>query len=381
MIAVFAPAMPADHPRLSERIAVPLSERGHDVTIIACAPLGGQRPSNLKIVEMPGRERLGRISGVLRASRHLLRSPDVSVVICGGIEAWFVAVLLKPMRKWKVAFDSSEDYPAAIRSWSSGRLGQEFLAGIVRTVLVILSYATDVVVLSRRTNRTQFPGAGTTLFLANHVPGTRYLLPAHSVPAFRLVDEPLRIVSAGLFSVERGANVLDKALQLLDHQLPENSIELDFVGRFVTLEADEYLATLARHPVIARVSHVPWEPYESLMLSRLSTNHLGLALFQPVNDNNRNPMPNKVFDYMARGVVPIAPVWANELSETVLATHAYMVDTSSPEAIADAIFTAFSEESDRVARARAGIRLSWTLASTDFVSELESVVGLSPDPI
>ncbi len=326
-VLMLGPRYPHDHPRFDRIIG----------TIIGEIP-------GVEVRRVSLGEGLNTTWGVARSVvstlRNLLRSRR-NVVVAGGLETWLLAVLLRPWHQGPVAFDAAEDYASERPLGMSGRLGPCSRLAVARMIRT-LARRSDLIILSRGGLSASYPGCQ-TVFVPNVTPVT----PRTRI-APRRPDEPMRIISPGLHSEERGtpiqADAVDRALRLD----PSLKIELLLPGRYLDAVSEAAVRSLRqRWANRLRVEEPGWLPFEETM-ELVASAHVGLVTFQPWSANLRNPMPNKMFDYWSAGVPVIAPCWAGEVAAFV-SEHGggLLVETEDAEAVCDAMLTLHNNETLR----------------------------------
>lgn len=151
-------------------------------------------------------------------------------------------------------------------------------------------------------------------------------------------DKVILLLQGAGINVDRGAEEMVQAMKYL----PSNYLFVIVGGGDVF---DRLKRMIAEEQLEEKVKIVGKVPYEELINYTFQSD-LGLSLDKNTNLNYQFSLPNKLFDYINYQT----PVLTSNLTEIKKIVHAYeigwLIDSHSPQHIADTITTIFSDRGD-----------------------------------
>jgi len=207
----------------------------------------------------------------------------------------------------------------------------------------------DRLVDTTRTRARRFARLGRRVTVVQNLP------PLNLVPGTGPEHRPW-IVYTGLICRHRGVDVLLKAFATIAPRIPDARLRI--LGRFAPGEGLEDWTHdfLKRTGLESRVDFLGWIPTYQGMFQELASCSVGVVLFQPNWWNDYTNLPDKLFDFMATGLAVVASRFP-EMSRVVNETGCgWLVDPTSPEAVAAALERALTSPDECRARGEAGKR-------------------------
>jgi glycosyltransferase involved in cell wall biosynthesis len=364
----------AEDKRVFEKEARALADAGFDVVHVAPGFIGTEVRKGVRIEGY----RTGLPEGLLarvRQLRELYRAAeavDADVYHCNEVDSWCVGVLLKLLRRVKVVFDVHEHYPS---TFADRRVPGPLkpLAGLlIRAVFLILTPATDRIVLAKRTVAADFVGADDRQVLVQNFVPLRYDDPGRAGAK----NAELTAIHVGVINRWRGWPQMLDALSVT-----EQSWRIQFIGDFVGESDRGFWHTVEERGLQSRVEFLRWLPFDQ-MLAHVRAAHTGLIMFQPGIQNHVFALPHKMFDYMLAEVPVIAPAFATEVAEIVReADCGVLIDPRGHTALAKTLdFLAnHPEERQRLGnngRMAVVKRFNWEVEAEKLVSMYRSLARM-----
>jgi glycosyltransferase involved in cell wall biosynthesis len=163
------------------------------------------------------------------------------------------------------------------------------------------------------------------------------------------------LAMVGTLDANKGALVALDSLGLLREEFED--LRLLIVGNIRPSVGDAFRARLRSHGLEASVEFIDWLPYDRLV-ERIRSCRAGLALYQPTRRYGLLGPGNarKIFTYMHAGIPVIAPAFG-EVGAIVESTRCGLrVDTTDPQAVANAVRQLLLDEGGAVAMGLRGRR-------------------------
>jgi glycosyltransferase involved in cell wall biosynthesis len=322
----------AAHSPLDVRVVVKegaaLAAAGWRVRHLAPAPMAGSVPATAHGVEIEcfprrGRGWPARLLAIPALARRAAAS-RAAVLHASEPDSWLAAFLAARRTGARVVIDVHEHYPSRLDPRLPALL-RPVARALLRAFCRLAGHLSNAVVVAKDGLAADFGVPGRTVAVRNYAAPSP-VTPRHHEPG------PLRLAHLGALTRERGALVMLHALALCP---PETRLRL--IGRF-TDDSEPAFWELAKYLSLAdRIEHLGWLP-QAEALAALADCDVGLVLFQPGVENHRLALPHKLFDCMSASLPVIAPCFAEEVATIVRAAGCgTLVDTASPEAIAEAI--------------------------------------------
>ena len=131
---------------------------------------------------------------------------------------------------------------------------------------------------------------------------------------------------------------------------------IEIVGTFVDDSQADFERRVVELGLAERVRVEDWLPFDQAYQRVLGAD-IGLILFLPGQKNHNLALPHKMFDYMLAGLPVIAPNFAQEVVEIIKeADCGILIDSSSPDEIAQALDRLASDPQERQRLGRNGRR-------------------------
>ncbi|MDA7670551.1 glycosyltransferase family 4 protein [Verrucomicrobia bacterium] len=289
---------------------------------------------------------LGRLRNMLRALA-IVRLSGFDVLHCCEVEAWIVGVWHRLFnRHVKVVFDVHEVY--------SHYYCDRFLPAGTRTLGVvsirlffrIMTLWTDLLVFAKLGAQLDFRRIRCDcVFALNYVEKSRLQIRPNESDA----TSKWFAVHVGVFARERGWPQLLEALSLTKNR----GINVLLLGT-INEGKEELLKEARRLGVEECITIIEQVPYAEVF-DYLAKCTVGLMLYQPGFVNHVYAFPLKLYDYMAVGLPVIAPDFSLEVIPVIEEVgNGILVDSSSSQAIANALDKMFEERQEYEERGKRG---------------------------
>lgn len=274
--------------------------------------------------------RRDRLKGTLNAAIKLARTRNIDWLYCPDPDGAILATLLRPFHRAKIIFDVHEEYHGDLLSrWLGKRFGRLASHALIATLRVAVK-KTEILVGVNETVLSPYKhSAGVSLVVRNSAPQWF----ADDVPTEHVAPGALRIFHGKATATGGTDKVLD-ALQQLDTETevlmfpsPGSVDGSSYVPGFPQLVSERGLSNK-----VLCVDSVPHSGVPALMDScQVGMIAYGLEL-------GRASLPNRLFEYMARGLAIFAPSYS-PLIRDIIETHNIGItrDFEDADSIADGI--------------------------------------------
>jgi glycosyltransferase involved in cell wall biosynthesis len=326
--------------RVTYKEAVTLAEAGYAVAVFGMGSEDGPTVPGVKLVPIAPwttRSLLGRAMLLPALFKAVMRwRPDI--IVCHEPESASIGLIVKYLTGAKLHFDVHELYHESL-SFSMRPLIRPVVRGLATTLLRFLGRQVDwISVVSPAIRDFYLP-----LHKHKHVdiiynsPRPEEFPQCNQDP-----DGPIRICHEGNLSRNRGMIQMLQALAIATEQV---DLRLVLLGKVVLWEQALFDQTLESIGVGKIVEGPQWINYKTLGAA-IAESQIGIIAMQPT-PNNYLGLSNKLFNYMACGMPLIAP--RGSASADLIEKHdsGLVVDTTSPEDIADAMVTLITDVSLR----------------------------------
>jgi hypothetical protein len=235
---------------------------------------------------------------------------------------------------------------------------------------------TDLIILTRESFDSMWSGLETprvTVINTNHLQPPCASVPAELLAAYG--DRPT-LIHQGIFGDVRGSYQLLDAMQRIVAEIPDAVCIV--LGRYVYGDVEAYRDAIKKAGLQDAVILVDAVPFEEVP-AWISVARVGLILFQPGPMNHTLAMPHKLFDYMREGRPVVAPDFAVEVARIVReADCGILVDTASPEAIAEAALRLLRHPDEATRLGQNGRRLveakyNWRMDEERLIQAMEAL--------
>ena len=345
--------------RVFQKEARTLAAAGFDVVHLAPGDEPSRTVDGVRLeVYQAGRTLRARLLSMCRLYKRAA-TIDARVYHCNEVDSWLVGIALKLFRRTIVVFDVHEHYPSTFARQHGPRALRGVVEWLMRGAFRLLTPLTDYFVFAKETVAPDFPksqGRAITVLNCATLDGDREDDP----PVERAESDWVTAIHVGVFARERGWPELIEALRLCKSP----NLRVRIVGTCTDRSADEFRRAVSADDVKDRIEVTEWLPFEE-MYRALEQADIGLVLFQPGIQNHIFAMPHKMFDYMKARLAIIVPDFAVEVTPIVKeADCGILIDTSKPQAIADAMDRLVADKTLRTAygtRGRAAVfrRYNW----------------------
>jgi glycosyltransferase involved in cell wall biosynthesis len=367
-VLAVGPRFAADHPRFKQILVDALEANQRFVVERRLSPKR-QHEMTMRDMRIGGPFRL--LGWTFRSALAIAqRGRGADVVLLVGIESLPGALLFRPLFRYQVVFDASEDYSAVAQSLRFGALRSR----IVSTLLKTCSRGIDLVITSRSHLSSQYPHSRSSF-----LPNSSSWRIASQVPR-RTETDSFGVASIGILSAERGFPQLCQAIATLCTSCANQKVKLIMPGRVDDSESETALRELVLkcHEQLEIVAP-GWLPGHEVV-DLVGQAHVGIVSFLPTNNNNADPMPNKLFDYWSQGLPVIATNGTGDMARWIRECGGgCLVDPSVPAEIAAALEHYALDEAERYRAGQEGLQLAAGRFALDkiqieFVRIFEQVV-------
>lgn len=371
-IAIFTTAHPLDDVRVYSKFARSFLSHGYSLAWIGPAKsyFSGDsfRDGSISYDVYKSKSgRLARLLGMPRSAMRLARHRGSDWIYCPDPDAAAIAVLLRPLHGADVVFDVHEEYHTGMLArWLGARGGKMASRLLVKCLQYVVSKARIVVGVS----------SAVLSPYEDHLPA--YIVVKNSAPEwFSEIDNnvPSSDIGLRLFHGKSSpTNGTVEILQALDRV--SSDVEVLMIPSSRNAEDPPYMSNfhdlVRSYGVVDKLvlsDSVPHTAIPALM----DTCHVGMIGYN--RELGRASLPNRLFEYMARGLPIMAPTYSPLIRE-IIEEHELGIcrDFEDPESIAEGIrwFQDHPEETSAMgARAREVFlkEFSWT-------SEFDKLDGL-----
>ena len=337
-LVIFTTMHPVGDVRVWRKIATSFIDRGWRITWI------GPERTDFPVVQDDGgvsfklaitpRSRMGRLIAIPRLLRMLASTPNVDAIYCPEPDSALLALPFTKVKGARLIFDIHENYhDSALRRWVPPTAVRP-LAAILKFLIAKIAGLADFAIAVN----TDIADAYSTrskrpIILRNLAPTSFGKEPKFSPPARDGLNN-FRVFH-GKAAEENGTRTLLEAWSLLrDH--PE--IKLVLIPRLADSKTDlmptlrqeiENLGISDNVELLPALSH-------SEMPALLDSMNIGLIAYQ--RDLGYDSLPNRFFEYMARGLATLTPSYSHYLEEITAATRCGIsVDMEDPDQIAQSL--------------------------------------------
>ncbi len=313
-----------------------------------------------------------------RAAMRLVglgRREKADVYIAPEPESWVAALCVKALVGGKVVLDMHEHIPSEFAKFFPPWMRSAVEWATLRFMRLFARY-TDLIILTRESFDSMWSGLKTprvTVINTNHLQP-----PCASVPAELLKAYGARptLIHQGIFGDVRGSYQLLDAMRRIIAEMPDAVCVV--LGRYVYGDVEAYRNAIREAGLQDAVILVDAVPFEDVP-AWISVARVGLILFQPGPMNHTLAMPHKLFDYMREGRPVVAPDFAVEVARIVReADCGILVDTASPEAIAEAALHLLRHPDEATQLGQNGRRLveakyNWRMDEERLIQAMEAL--------
>ncbi|MEO0079656.1 MAG: glycosyltransferase [candidate division WOR-3 bacterium] len=360
LVCLLTSSHPVEYSRFLYREALSLTRNGYRVTLVGLGRERVEQVQGVKVVAIPERRFLQKHL-VLRKVAQVALQELVDVYHC--LDPWTLAIGLNIKKRRpgiRVIYESSEWFPQAFLDrddliyplrWAGYQA--------IRRLEARAAKEADGVIETNQTRAQRFVALGVEPVLVPNYPQLE-MLPEPSM------ERKPWLVYTGLISKHRGFEKLLQALALVAAQRPD--VRLKTIGHFDPRDTIEWRSRefIRQTGITANIEFTGWLSYDRMFAS-LTPCLAGVVLLQPERGNDRTGLPNKLFEFMGSGLAVIAsnfPEMASVVNETKCG---WLVDPTSPEQIAHAMFEVLNDPKEAIRRGLAGRqavldRFNWTRA-------------------
>jgi glycosyltransferase involved in cell wall biosynthesis len=295
-------------------------------------PVPAGRVRTVALPERSGADKLGLLRKMLAAA-HAERADAYH---CCDPWAFAVGLMIQRSRRnVRLIYDSTEHFPYVYADRTD--LAWPFRAA-TRVAVSYLEYMAvrraDIIIETNRTRAERFVRAGRKPVIVPNYP------PKDSVPSPGAVRMPW-IAYTGLISRHRGFDRLLQAFASAADELPE--VRLRVAGEFdrtgdLKSWTDGFVTA---HRLDDRVDFLGWLPYAD-MFAELARCQVGVILLQAARGNDYTGQPNKLFEFMAAGLVVIASDFPEMAGIVRKELCGHLVEPNSVESISAGLRKSFS---------------------------------------
>ncbi|MCG3216510.1 MAG: glycosyltransferase family 4 protein [Candidatus Heimdallarchaeota archaeon] len=328
-----------------EKEARYLVNEGHKVTIIATNPSGDlpeeEERDGYLITRIPIRRKLFfKYFEFWKKARRIVGKKKYDIIHLHDLNILPLASKLADNCKILI-YDSHENFPEQMSEtfgfsalWIYTLLEKYYIKK-VHGIITAAATVTDT--LKRKYNQE-------SIWVSNY-PSKIDVDKAHQKEIIQefIKSDKFRVVHFGVMYSNLGYTQTVEAVNILKTMIDSSKIEFLIIGSGPALEPMKEMIENKNLNEYFRVTG--WMDYLDA-LSILRTCDLGLILLQP-GKNNFLRMPNRLYDYCSSGV----PFLGSDFEGLKLATKeaeniGLLIDATSPEEIANSIFTLYSNETD-----------------------------------
>ncbi len=303
------------------------------------------------------------------------RREKADVYIAPEPESWVAALCIKALGGGKVVLDMHEHIPSEFAKFFPARM-RPVIEWLTLRFMRLFARYTDLIILTRESFDSMWSGLETprvTVINTNHLQPPCASVPAELLAAYG--DRPT-LIHQGIFGDVRGSYQLLDAMQRIVAEIPDAVCIV--LGRYVYGDVEAYRDAIKKAGLQDAVILVDAVPFEEVP-AWISVARVGLILFQPGPMNHTLAMPHKLFDYMREGRPVVAPDFAVEVARIVReADCGILVDTASPEAIAEAALRLLRHPDEATRLGQNGRRLveakyNWRMDEERLIQAMEAL--------
>ncbi|MGM7668517.1 glycosyltransferase family protein [Microbacterium sp. A93] len=318
--------------------------------------------------------KLGRLLAIPRSAIRLAQHRGADWIYCPDPDAAAVAVALKPLHRASVIFDVHEEFHTGILSkWLGHRVGRSAGNVLVRALRVVTKRSDLVVGVSPAVLTPYVDHMRRSLIVKNSAPDWFADIsgksPSISEPAHKMrFFHGKALNSNGTTEVLEALSIVPDGVDVLMFPSPGEKTGLPYMSGFDSL--------VDQHGVRSKLAFRDSVPHASVP-SLMDSCHVGMIGYG--RELGRASLPNRLFEYMARGLAVMAPTYSPLIREIV---ESYEVgicrDFEDPRSIADGIrwFRDHPEEAVSMgARAREAFleEFSWQSEYMKMSSAMEEI--------
>ncbi len=321
-----------DDDRVFQKELRSLVRAGYAACLVAPAEQSEFQLEGIPVRGVRRRRLVGRLLTVASIGRLALRSRS-RVYHLHEPELLLLIPVLKGFTGAKIIYDVHEDHatsiparvPVAWIRWLVGRM--------IRAVEWVFARFADEIIVVRPDLTRRFTAYGCPRITEVMVCVQRSLFPERRADT-DTSRSPVIVHEGNLDIATRG---LDKYLQAAVTVIREYpNAKFYVIGRAPAGDVEWMQQFIREHALDANVEFTGWVPFEHIP-EYLAGADIGILLLQPVSENNRMGIPNKLFDYMAASLPVVACDFPN-VGQIVRSTRSgILVDPTDPGQIATAI--------------------------------------------
>ena len=276
--------------RITQRMCKSISnDSNFDCTII-CFNANLIKIANLNKISLgPKLSRIKRLF-IFPKILNIIKTKKFDIIHLHDIELFFLIFFINNSQI-KVVFDLHENYWVSILDkYYLPKFLRKITQNLVNIYLSICLKKVDAIV-------TAWPKI-------NEMIKTRAVTTINNYPAHKTLEinkklkGQVNFIFSGVISFERG---LKEALELFQLFSKSNSSEMRIIGRFKSTEEEQFLNRKLKK--IDNISYCEWLPQEKLY-KNMEWANFGFIYFHDIK-NHRYSIPNKLFEYMQNGVIPL----------------------------------------------------------------------------
>lgn len=262
-----------------------------------------------RIFLIPPKGKIGRIHAFRKIIDEISKKiihikPDA--IVCHDLEILKAGVVAKKKLDIPLFFDAHENWPEMVAQ--NSKTEARYFANLEKKLLAHVNYSyTYGDDLTEKYNNMGFPA--TTLFNSksiSDIPQINEVEKDNIKRKLGITKEDFVVGFSGSVSLKNGAQQVIDALYVLNKNFV--FLIVGGSGRKEDLEGvKKHAKKLKVHDRVIFTGRVP--PIDLLRYS--SVMDVGTALFQPLSENEKARIPNKIFDYMAMSVPMIVAYFPN----------------------------------------------------------------------
>jgi len=356
--------------RIFHRQAITLNNAGYRITFLVPGSFNGIE-KGIRIISFPliknkykrliSNIRIVRTALKLKADIYHFHDPDFLLY----------GLVLKWISKQVVIFDVHEDFSLVLleREWIPKWL-RKIYSAVYRFTEKFASKVFDGIITATDHIQTLFPKEE-SIIVHNYPENKNKSLKRKNII-------PNSLVYIGGLNPIRGIEEMLKAVVISRDKLP---IKIHTYGQFTDMDYKKRIMSDFKHDYIHFHDVLPM----NVMHQKASQYSAGIICYLPL-PNHIESMPNKIFEYMMLGLPIIGsnfPLWKKLINDNKCGITC---DPTSPQKIADAILTLFSDATEIENKAQTSIELfnkcfTWTNEKQILLNFYSSIIENSYNKI
>lgn len=344
-ILIFTTAHPIDDVRVYEKFCKSFLEKGISISWIGPE----NRQTNLKfegdpricyqlLPQLNGKKQ--RLINLIKMFFMAKRMKNVDWIYSPDPDAAIGAAMVAKLTKSKFVFDIHENYhDAALHRWL-GPLAFPWVVEIFRRLVEKISNRANVVIAVNEMIRQCYAINHSKSLVARNCPALSFANTSINSQKIKPHNDVVRIMH-GKADSGRGTLQVLQALEMLDG-LRLKVIMIVNQREDQSKEGHEIARLIASMPEIVE-THPPMPQKDMALL--MAGCSAGLISYQ--RDLGVDSLPNRLFEYMASGLMVVAPSYSDEISSIIGAEKCgILIDFESPQEISQALSAIVRKEYD-----------------------------------